>query len=320
MVKLAASPETVHWGYFDRDQSPALRIQPGDTVELETFSYPREMDCPDLVTPRLQRILNEVHDMGPGRHLLTGPIHVAGAAPGDVLAVHIESVEPLLPFGFNRMRDGAEGLGLLPEDFPEGRFTLLPLDVDSRTVRVAAGVDVPMRVFFGIMGVASAVEGRVSSRAPGDFGGNMDITELTGGTTLYLPVFVDGALFSVGDGHAAQGDGEVNLTAAETSLVGRLRFELVKSSSLRRPMAETPTHVITVGFHEDLEEAARSATREMIQWITRTHGLSAAEAYVLCSLAVDLRVSQLVNGTKGIHAMLPKAVFTGTDAGAKPVA
>ena len=309
MRLLEVSPETVHWGYFDAALEPVLRVRPGERVRVETFSYPRGEDIPELLNPRLAAILPRLNFEGPGPHLLTGPIHIEGAEPGDVLAVHIERVEPMLSYGYNRIQNGSAGLGLLPEDFPEGRVKLLPLDLDRRVVRVVEGFEAPMRVFFGIMGVAPAVDGRVSTRAPGDFGGNIDISELTSGSTLYLPVFRSGALFSVGDGHAAQGDGEVDLSAAETSLAGDLRFEVRRDFTIQRPMAETATHIITTGVHEDLDEATKIATRDMIRWLSQRHGLEPIEAYTLCTLALDLRVSQLVNGRKGIHAMLPKSVF-----------
>jgi len=312
---LEVSPENVHWGYFDASLEPALRVKPGETVRVETFSYPRGEDFPELLNPRLAAVLPRLTFEGPGPHLLTGPIHIEGAEPGDVLAVHIEHVEPMLPYGYNRIQNGSAGLGLLPEDFPEGRLKLLPLDLERRVVRVVDGFQAPMRVFFGIMAVAPAEDGRIGTRAPGDFGGNIDVTELTTGATLYLPIFRRGALFSVGDGHTAQGDGEVDLSAAETSLVGEFRFEVRRDFRIQRPMAETATHIITMGFHEDLDEATKIATRDMIRWLSQRHGLEPIDAYTLCTLALDLRVSQLVNGRKGIHAMLPKSVFTGRSGG-----
>lgn len=313
MHSLEVSPETVHWGYFDATLKPALRVKPGESVRIETFSYPRGEDFPELLNPRLAKLLPKLEFVGPGPHLLTGPIYVEGAEPGDVLAVHIDSIEPLLPYGYNRIQKGSAGLGLLPEDFPEGRLKLLPLDLERKVVRVIDGFEAPMRTFFGIMAVAPAEDGRIGTRAPGNFGGNIDITELTSGSTLYLPVFRPGALFSAGDGHTAQGDGEVDLSAAETSLVGELRFEIRKDFAIQRPMAETKAHFITTGFHEDLDEAAKIATRDMISWLSQQHNLEPIDAYTLCTLALDLRVSQLVNGRKGIHAMLPKSVFAGSN-------
>lgn len=311
MHSLEVSRETVHWGYFDASCKPVLSVRPGESVRIETFSYPRGEDFPELLTPRLAELLAKLEFVGPGPHLLTGPIQVEGAEPGDVLAVHIDSVEPLLPYGYNRIQSGSAGLGLLPDDFPDGQLKLLPLDLQRQVVKVVDGLEAPMRTFFGIMAVAPAEDGRVGTRVPGNFGGNIDITELTSGSTLFLPVFRPGALFFAGDGHTAQGDGEVDLSAAETSLVGELRFEIRKDFAIQRPMAETSTHVITTGFHEDLDEATKIATRDMIRWLSQQHSIEPIDAYTLCSLALDLRVSQLVNGRKGIHAMLPRSVFTG---------
>lgn len=312
MKRLEAHPHTVHWGYFSRDLEPVLRVRPGEPVEIETLSYPTEADIPELRTPRLERILEQVTPPSWGGHLLTGPIHVETAEPGDVLVVHIDAIRPLLPFAYNRIRPGHVGRGLLPEDFPEGKLRVLAVDVDRGRVIFAEGIELPLRPFFGVMGVAPPHDGRVSTLAPGDFGGNMDIKELVEGTTLYLPVFVSGALFSVGDGHVVQGDGEVCLSAAEASMAGVFRFEVRRDLRLERPMVETPTHIMTTGFHEDLDQAAKIAVRDMIRWLGARHGMDPMDAYSLCSLALDLHISQVVNGRKGIHAMLGKAVLEHT--------
>lgn len=309
--QLKPSPSTVHWGYFGTDVSPALVISSGDTVEIESYSYPRGLDYRELRVPELDAILNEVQDIGPGPHILTGPVYVESAYPGTVLAVHIEHVEPLIPYGYNMIRPGIDGFGMLPDDFPVGRLKVFALDETRGRVRVADRVSVPIRPFFGTVGVCPSNEKRWNSRVPGEFGGNMDISELTAGSTLYLPVFVPGALLSVGDGHAAQGDGEVDLSGIEISMRGRLQIEVRHDLTLERPMVETPTNVITTGFHEDLDEAARIATRDMISWLRTHQGLDALDAYTLCSIALSLRVSQVVNLRKGIHAMLPKTVLEG---------
>lgn len=303
----------MHWGFIDGALKPAITVEPGEAIRIETFSYPRGEDVPELLNERLESILPKLEFIGPGPHLLTGPVHVNGAEPGDVLAIRIGRIEPMVPFGYNRIQDGRLGLGLLPEEFPEGRIRLLPIDAERGVVSVVEGFEAPMRTFFGIMTVAPAEEGPIGTRVPGDFGGNIDITELVEGSVLYLPVFRPGALFSAGDGHSAQGDGEVDLSAAETSLVGELTFDVRRDFSIQRPMAETPTHIITTGFDEDLDEAVKIATRDMIGWLSQRHGLERIDAYMLCTLALDLRVSQMVNGRKGIHAMLPKSVFTGSN-------
>lgn len=247
--RLEVAPDSVHWGFLDGSLEPTLRVTPGKTVQVETFSYPKGEDLPEPPTPRLRRILPQLEHVGPGPKLLTGPIYVEGAMPGDVLAIHIDSVFPLVPFAYNRILSGR---GLLPEDFPGSAVRLLELDIERRLVRFADKIEIPMRVFFGVMAVAPSVDGRVSSSAPGSYGGNMDISELTAGSTLYLPVFRPGALVSVGDGHSVQGDGEVDVSAAETSLIGELRFELRRDLSLEMPMIETRSSWITTGFHEDL--------------------------------------------------------------------
>ncbi|KPK90151.1 MAG: hypothetical protein AMJ94_10180, partial [Deltaproteobacteria bacterium SM23_61] len=174
----------------------------------------------------------------------------------------------------------------------------------------APGVVIPLRPFMGVMGVAPKPGEKRPAAVPDYFGGNIDNKELVAGTTLFLPVHVPGALFSTGDAHAVQGDGEVNVTAIETAMEEAVfRFLVRKDMKLERPMAETPAHWITMGFHRDLDEAVKIALRDAIQFISRTKGLTPADAYALSSLAVDLRVTQIVDGNKGIHAMIPKAVF-----------
>ena len=306
---LRAEPQTVHWGYLSKDLRPVLSVADGDELEVHSLSYPRGENVPELLTPELEDILRSVTDGGPGPHLLTGPVYVSGAKPGDVLAIDILSVSPSLDYAYNRFLPGERGLGLLPEDFPVGRLKLLRQDRQRKEVVFSDTVRIPMRCFFGIMAVAPPHEGRWTSRIPGAFGGNLDITDLTAGSTLYLPVFHDGALFSVGDGHAVQGDGEINIAAAETSMTGRFRLSVRRDWSLARPMAETATRIITVGIHEDVREAAKIASRDMIAWLEKTKGMPREEGYMLCSLALDLKISQLVNGQNGVHALLPKGIF-----------
>jgi acetamidase/formamidase len=182
------------------------------------------------------------------------------------------------------------------------------LDEKNKTAEFGNGIRIPIRPFFGNLGVAPPL-GRENSAPPGYFAGNMDNRWLVAGTRVYIPVQVPGALFSVGDGHAAQGDGEVCVTAIETNLTGVFRFHVLKNSKLRWPRAETPAEFITMGFSEDLNEAARRATREMIDYLISDRGLSRDDAYMLASAAVDLHVTQVVDGVKGVHATLPKAIF-----------
>jgi acetamidase/formamidase len=199
------------------------------------------------------------------------------------------------------------GAGALPDDFTQARLIHIGLDAQRMMGRLPWGLDIPLRPFFGVMGVAPAPSaGTVSSVPPGRHGGNIDNKELIPGTTLYLPVHVDGALFSVGDGHGVQGDGEVCLTAIETGLIGTFELRLHPGRSLDWPYAETPTHLITMAFDPDLDICVTIALRDMIASICARTGLSREDAYTLCSLAADLRITQVVNGNKGVHAMLEK--------------
>jgi acetamidase/formamidase len=187
---------------------------------------------------------------------------------------------------------------------------IIPLDERRMVGQFGSGIEIPLRPFFGSMGVAPPeASGRISSAPPGIHAGNLDNKELVAGTTLFIPVHVPGALFQVGDGHAAQGNGEVCITALETSLVGKLQFILRKDIKLRWPRAETPAAFMTMGINEDLNEATKIAVREMIDFLVSEKKLSRDEAYMLASVAADLSITQLVDGTKGVHAMIPKAIF-----------
>jgi acetamidase/formamidase len=251
-----------------------------------------------------------VKDRGPGPHILTGPIEVRGAEPGDVLEVRILDVTLALDWGFNRQRSYT---GALPDEFTALWSRIIPIDRQAKSAEVAKGVVVPVdRPFFGTMGVAPDPSmGRISSGPPGVHSGNMDNKDLIAGTTLFMPVHASGALFSAGDAHAAQGHGEVDLTAIETGLRGKFQFIVRKDMKLVWPRAETPTHWIVMGLHPNLEEAMKIAVRETIDFITkRFPNLTREEAYMIASVAVDYHVTQVVDGTKGIHGMIPKAIFT----------
>ncbi len=303
--QLAATPETVHWGFFDASLAPALTVSPGDEVIIDTVNGgPGELvDCPFPLLPEHRAIHRQcVPKMGP--HIMTGPVAVDGAQPGDVLEVEILGVQLRTDWGFNAIKPLR---GALSEDFPFLRVLHIPIDRELNEALLPFGPRIPLRPFFGIMGVAPpAAWGTISSIEPREHGGNIDLTELVPGVRLFLPVFAPGALFSVGDGHAVQGDGEVCLTALETSLTGRFKLNLHRSWSLARPLAITPTHVITMGMDPDLDDAAKIALREMINVLVRTNGWSAADAYTFCSLACDLRITQIVDGNKGVHAMLAR--------------
>jgi acetamidase/formamidase len=239
---------------------------------------------------------------------MTAPIFVEGAEPGDALAVRIVGIEFLHPYGVSGFIPGS---GTLPDDFPYVRFHLVRFDIRAGTAQFAPGVTLKLAPFFGSIGVApDPLVGRISSGPPGPHAGNLDNKELVAGSTLYIPVAVTGALLSLGDGHAMQGDGEATLTALETSLRGTVQVSVRKGMHLKWPRAETPTHYIAMGLHANLDEAAKLAVREMIDFLAAEKGLTRDEAYILCSIAVDLHVTQLLHGTKGVHAMLAKSIFT----------
>ncbi|MBX2853734.1 MAG: acetamidase/formamidase family protein [Rhodobacteraceae bacterium] len=303
--QLSASVETCHWGYLDAALSPALTVASGDVVTIETISGGPEVLPPDgfHVPPELHDVHARSERLVPG-HILTGPVWVEGAEPGDVLEVRIHDVRLRQDWGYNFIRPL---VGTLPDDFPNPHRTNIPLDLKNNLARLPWGLELPLAPFFGVMGVAPPpIWGRVTSLVPRAFGGNLDLKELVAGTTLYLPVFVEGALFSCGDGHGAQGDGEVNVTAIETALSGDFELIARKNIKLTSPRAETPEHLVTIGLDPDLDRGVVHALRDMIALLGETAGLSPEEAYILCSLAADLRVTQTVNGTKGIHCMLKK--------------
>lgn len=321
---LHATPETVRFGAFDAAFPPVLTVQSGDLVVMQCVSGPAEVMPPEGSGLAVPPALAEIHKavaagamprLGP--HLVTGPVAVAGAEPGDCLRVDIEAVELGADWGYNHFR---ALVGTLPEDFPYRRLIHIPVDRAANTCRLPFGPDnhgltLPLAPFFGVMGVAPPVEwGQISTKEPRAHGGNLDNKELVAGSTLYLPVHRPGGLFSAGDGHGVQGDGEVCVTALEMCLTGHFRFSLEKGDGARRPAlryprAETPTHYISMGMHEDLDIAMKQALREMIAFITARSNLSAADAYQFCSLAVDFHVTQTVNGEKGVHGLLRKGLL-----------
>jgi acetamidase/formamidase len=307
-------PQNVHWGYYDATVKPVLRMASGDTLRVETMvarglQRLREAGVTEAEIPDALKVVESaVTERGPGAHPLTGPVWIEGAQPGDVLEVKILGFEFLHPYGVTGF---VPNNGTLPDDFPYTRFKLIRFNVSAGLAEFAPGVTLKLAPFFGSIGVApNPLVGRISSGPPGHHTGNLDNKELVAGSTLFLPVHVPGALLSIGDGHAMQGDGEVTLTALETSLRGTVQVGLRKGQRLNWPRAETPTHYIAMGLHTDLDEAARLATREMIDFLATEKGMTRDEAYILCSLAADLRVTQLVDGTKGIHAMVAKSIFT----------
>jgi len=308
--ELHSSPDTCHWGYFDSKLPPQLRIKSGDIATIHCVSGAKEIlpEPPMNVLPEHREILAKLTPHL-GRHILTGPVHVEGAERGDVLAVEVLDIKFRTNWGWNVQRPLA---GTLPEDFPFYKLTHIPIDSNRGVCTLPWGLEVELRPFFGIMGVAPPAEwGQCSSVEPRAFGGNIDNKHFQVGTTVYFPVFADGGLFSTGDGHGVQGDGEVNLTALETSLSGTFRFTVRKDMKLTNPRAETATHWITHGFDSDLDDAAKEALRDMIRLISARTGLSASDAYMLCSLQADLHVTQTVDGNKGIHCMIEKKLIGG---------
>ncbi len=309
--RLDAATDTVHWGFFDAALKPLMTVDPGDTVTISTVSgTPGQLPPPDsgLTVPAvLPAILKNVQQRLNGPHILTGPVAVRGAKAGQVLEVRIKSIELNFDWGYNVIRPLA---GALPDDFDTARVIHIPLDRARMVGKLPWGLELPLKPFFGIMAVAPPANwGPVASPPPRRNGGNMDNKELVAGATLYLPIHVDGALFSVGDGHGAQGDGEVCITAIETGLIGTFELHVRDDMTLEWPLAETPTHIITMAFDPDLDDAVVIALRDMIKLICARTNLSREDAYTLCSLAADLRVTQVVNGAKGIHVMLEKALL-----------
>ena len=311
---LRATTETVSWGRFSAAQAPVLEVASGDTVSIETLSGNSSVFPPDdsgmTVAPAL-RAINAANLPVVFGHLLTGPVAITGAVPGDVLEIRIDDVALGADWGFNAV---GPLVGTLPGEFPvSGRaLTHIPIDQSARTARLPWGGVLPLNPFFGVMGVAPPAHyGEITSREPRIHGGNIDNRLLTAGSILYLPVWAEGALFACGDGHGCQGDGEVCITALETALTGTFTFVLHKQAEkgVTYPRAETADSLISMGFHADLDEALRIAVREMIALIRERVDISPTEAYQLCSLAADFAVTQSVNGEKGVHGRLTKSLL-----------
>jgi len=308
---LRVSSETCHWGFFEAKLKPVLTIVSGDEVTIDTISGGPDV-LPDpakfFIPPEMKDVHAHNERMLPG-HILTGPIAIDGAEPGDVLEIDILDIQLRQDWGWNLIRPLS---GTLPDDFHETRLLNIPLDRKRMVGQLPWGLDLPLAPFFGVMGVAPPPAwGRITSLIPRAMGGNLDNKELIAGAKLFLPVFVPGALFSCGDGHGVQGDGEVCVTAIETALQGRFAFTLRKDLRFTYPRAETQTHYITMAMDPDLDQCVVRALRDMIVLLGEQAKLSREDAYTLCSLAGDLRVTQTVNGSKGIHCMIAKAIVHG---------
>jgi acetamidase/formamidase len=308
------TPGTVAYGYYWSEAQPVLRIASGDIIDVDTLltNTPQGLQRAGVAEEKIQASLRAVVDTvtgerrGPGGHILTGPVYVEGAQPGDVLQVDVLSIDLPLDYGYNGCS------GFLPDNCDKTLpAKIIALDRETMTAEFLPGIVIPLRPFFGSMGVAPTPDaGRVSSNPPGRHAGNLDNRELVAGSTLYVPVFVPGALFEVGDGHAAQGDGEVDQTAIETSLRGRLRLTVRKDMKLAWPRAETPTDYISMATDPDLTSATRGAIAEMIDFLVAEKHLTRHQAYQLVSIAGNVAVTQLVDKPNhGVHVRLPKSIF-----------
>ncbi|GAC1435544.1 MAG: acetamidase/formamidase family protein [Chloroflexota bacterium] len=296
---------TLH-GHFSRDLPPILTVASGDSVRFRTLDAGWNLEQRHSTAPQDQPRKFEPRD--PERdsgHALCGPIAVRGAVPGMTLGVHVTSLRPG-PWGWTAVGGWPSPVNDRLGVSGEGTVLLWTLDRARMVGRNQYGHTVRLRPFMGIMGLPPAEPGRHPTPPPRHCGGNIDCKELGAGSTLYLPVTVEGALFSTGDGHAAQGDGEVSTTAIECPMdEAVLTLTLHEGQDLATPWAETPAGTITFGFHQDLDEAAAIAVEAMIAILRRRYGVERLEALGLASVAVDLRVTQMVNGVRGVHAILP---------------
>ncbi|WP_353226658.1 acetamidase/formamidase family protein [Novosphingobium sp.] len=313
--ELQATPQTVAWGHYDASDKPVLTIKSGDTVVMHTLltNSPAGLEKAGVAPADIEPALRAVYEAvpasarGPGGHILTGPIAIEGAEPGDTLEVRIRKVDLAIPYSYNAFRFGA---GFLTDDFPYARMKIVPLDAQRMVGKFGPGIEVPLAPFFGSMGVAPPPAfGRYDSAPPTINGGNMDDKALVAGTTLYLPVHAPGALFQAGDGHAAQGNGEVDITALETSLTGTFQFILHKKLVTPYPWAETPTAYIAMGFDDDLSHATRKALRNMVDFLVAQKKMTRDDAYMLISVAGDVEITELVDRNKGVHVVLQKSLF-----------
>src|ERR1700759_33548 len=312
--RLEATPATVAYGYYWSDAPPVLRIGSGDIIDVDTLLTNTPAGLAKAGVPEekiqasLKAIVSEVtgERKGPGGHILTGPVYVEGAEPGDVLEVKILSIELPLDYGYNGCS------GYLPENCEAGAaYKIIPLDRKKMTAEFLPGIVIPLKPFYGSIGIAPAPElGRLSSNPPGRHAGNMDNRELVAGSTLYIPVFAKGALFEIGDGHVAQGDGEVDQTAIETSLRGRMQLTVRKDMKLKWPRAETATDYIAMASDPDLAVATKGAIQELVDFLVSEKKLSRHQAYQLVSIAGNVAITQLVDKPNlGVHVRLPKSIF-----------
>ena len=313
--RLEATPSTVAYGYYWAAAPPVLRIDSGDIIDVDTLltntpaGLAKAGVPEDKIQASLKAVVAEVtgDKKGPGGHILTGPVYVEGAEPGDVLEVKILSIDLALDYGYNGCS------GYLPENCDKDvPIKILQLDRSRMTAQFLPGIVLPLKPFYGSMGVAPAPQiGRLSSNPPGRHAGNLDNRELVAGSILYIPIFAEGALFEVGDGHAAQGDGEVDQTAIETSLRGRLQLTVRKDMKLTWPRAQTKADYITMATDPDLAVATKAAIQDMIDFLVAEKKITRHQAYQLTSLAGNVAITQLVDKPNlGVHVRMPKSIFT----------
>jgi acetamidase/formamidase len=315
---LLPTPRTVAWGWYDAAGEPVLHVSSGDEVIVRALSTcsPQSLVRAGLDSTRVEQLAKDIYaarasmKTGPGGHVLTGPIFVEGADSGDVLEVRFRAIKPAIDYACNSFGPRS---GFLPEDFPgQSKSRIIELDTVRMLGHFSSDVTIPLRPFFGSVGVAPpASAGRVNSAPPGIHAGNLDNKELVAGTSLFIPVWTKGALLEVGDGHAGQGNGEVDITAMETSLIGDLQLVVHKGMHLEWPRAETPSYYIAMGTDSVLAKATKTAVRQAIQLLVDTRGMSREDAYQLLSVSSDVDITQLVDGTVGVHVMIPKSIFTG---------
>jgi acetamidase/formamidase len=320
---LRSTPDTVLWGYFAGDAPPVLHAKSGQTVRIDTVSHSGMNTAedpvtffghagipPDQVLQDVKDIYQKVpHPKGASAHVLTGPIYIDGAAPGDVLEVRIIGLENRVPYGVN---NSGRGVGVLGELLAERAVKIIKLDLARHVALFSDEIEVPLQPFMGIMAVAPPRNlSMVSSRPPAAWGGNMDFNKLTVGATLYLPVFNPGALFFTGDSHAVQGDGEIDGTAIEASLTATLQFIVHKGGgrAMHWPRAEDASYYYTMGLDLDLDKAMHDAAQETVAFLRDQKGLSAADAYALASVGVDFRVGEAVDAVQMVYGMIPKRLF-----------
>jgi acetamidase/formamidase len=315
---LMPTPKTVAWGWYDAAGTPVLHVNSGDEVRVRALSTcsPTSLVRAGLDSSRVEQLAKDVYAAratikpGPGGHILTGPIYVEGADSGDVLEVRFKSIRPAITYACNSF---GRSSGFIPEDFTKSQSKIIELDTVRMIGHFGSNIDIPLHPFFGSVGVAPPSSmGRVNSAPPGIYAGNLDNKELVEGTSLFIPVWTKGALLNVGDGHAGQGNGEVDITAMETSLVGDLQLVVHKDMHLSWPRGETPTHYIAMGIDKDLTQATKLAVRQAIELLVQVKGMTREDAYQLISVGADVDITQLVDGPVGVHVMIPKAIFRKT--------